>query len=85
MNAIAHASSALSSTGISITIPRTRCGASEATSSVVFAPSDVPPIDGLVELEVVEQRDDLAARRSASSSATCRAAGPTRRGRAGRA
>ena len=41
---IAQASSALSSTGISTTIPRTRFGASEATSSVVLAPSDVPPI-----------------------------------------
>ena len=43
VNAIAQASSALSSTGISITIPRRRAGASEATSSVVFAPSEVPP------------------------------------------
>ena len=44
VNAIAQASSALSSTGISITMPRTREGASDATSSVVLAPSDVPPI-----------------------------------------
>ena len=44
VNAIAHASSALSSTGISITMPRTRVGASDTASSVVLAPSDVPPI-----------------------------------------
>ena len=43
VNATAQASSALSSTGISTTIPRSRSGASDATSSVVFAPSDVPP------------------------------------------
>jgi hypothetical protein len=45
----------LSSTGISITIPRTREGASEATSSVVFAADD-----RVVELEVIEQGHDLA-------------------------
>ena len=49
VNAIAQPSSALSSTGISITIPRSRVGASEATSSVALAPSEVPPIDGLVD------------------------------------
>ena len=43
VNATAQASSALSSTGISITMPRSRSGASDATSSVAFAPSDVPP------------------------------------------
>ena len=35
-------SSALSSTGISITIPRSRSGAAEAISSAVLAPSEVP-------------------------------------------
>lgn len=43
VNAIAQPSSALSSTGISISIPRTRSGAAETTSSVVLAPSEVPP------------------------------------------
>ena len=38
-----HATSALSSTGISITSPRMRSGARTAASSVTFAPSDVPP------------------------------------------
>ena len=42
VKAIAQPSSALSSTGISITIPRRRSGASEAASSAVLAPSDVP-------------------------------------------
>ena len=42
VNATAEPSSALSSTGISSTIPRSRSGAREATSSAVFAPSDVP-------------------------------------------
>ena len=44
MNAIAQPSSALSSTGISISMPLTRSGAAAAASSVAFAPSDVPPI-----------------------------------------
>jgi hypothetical protein len=43
VNATAQASSALSSTGISTIIPRSRSGASEATSRVTLAPSDVPP------------------------------------------
>ena len=43
VNATAHASSALSSTGISTTMPRSRSGASDATSSVALAPSEVPP------------------------------------------
>ena len=42
VKASAQPSSALSSTGISITIPRRRSGASEAASSVVLAPSEVP-------------------------------------------
>ena len=42
VNASAHASSAPSSTGISMTMPRSRSGASEAASSAVLAPSDVP-------------------------------------------
>ena len=49
----------MSSTGISITIPRNRSGAREAISSAVFAPSEVPIIDRLVELEVVHQPDHL--------------------------
>ena len=61
VNAIAHPSSALSSTGISITMPRTREGASDATSSVVFAPERRAADHGLVDLEVIEQRHDLAA------------------------
>ncbi len=43
VNAAAHAGIALSSTGISMIIPRSRSGAIEATSSVMFAPSEVPP------------------------------------------
>jgi hypothetical protein len=43
VNASAHPSSALSSTGISTTMPRRRSGAAAATSSVTFAPSEVPP------------------------------------------
>ncbi len=39
----AQAGIALSSTGISITMPRSRSGASAATSSVMLAPSEVPP------------------------------------------
>ncbi len=42
VNVSALASSPLSSTGISITIPRSRPGASSATSSAVLAPSEVP-------------------------------------------
>ena len=42
VNASAHASSALSSTGISITMPRRRSGADAAASSAALAPSDVP-------------------------------------------
>ena len=60
VKATAQASSALSSTGISSTIPRSRSGAAEATSSVVFAPSDVPPTTASSTLEVVEQRDHVA-------------------------
>ena len=72
VNAIAQPSSALSSTGISITMPRSRSGASDATSSVTLAPSDVPPTTASSTLEVVEQRDDLLGRTTPSSSATCR-------------
>ena len=43
VNAMAHASNALSRTGISITRPRIRSGARTPASSVTFAPSDVPP------------------------------------------
>ena len=42
VKATAQPSSAWSSTGISTTMPRSRSGASDATSSVAFAPSDVP-------------------------------------------
>ena len=42
VKASAHASSAPSSTGISITMPRSRSGASAAASSAVLAPSEVP-------------------------------------------
>ena len=42
VNASAQPSSALSSTGISITMPRSRSGASAAASSAVLAPSEVP-------------------------------------------
>ena len=42
VKAIAQPSSALSSTGISTTIPRTRSGCAAAASSVVLAPSEVP-------------------------------------------
>ena len=42
MNVRALESSPLSSTGISITIPRKRSGAIEAISSAVLAPNEVP-------------------------------------------
>ena len=42
-NARIPASSALLSTGISTISPRTRSGASTATSSETLAPSEVPP------------------------------------------
>ena len=47
VKAIAQPSSALSSTGISTSIPRTRWGEWAAASSVVFAPSEVPPTTAL--------------------------------------
>ena len=53
------ASSALSSTGISSTMPRRRSGARSATSRLTLAPSDVPPTTALSTPEVVEQPDDL--------------------------
>ena len=43
VNAAPQAGIALSSTGISMIIPRSRSGASAATSSVMLAPSEVPP------------------------------------------
>ena len=60
VKATAQPISAWSSTGISITMPRRRSGASEATSSVVLAPSEVPITTASLDLEVVEQRHDLA-------------------------
>jgi hypothetical protein len=42
VNASAHASSAPSSTGISMTMPRSRSGAKADASSAVLAPSEVP-------------------------------------------
>ena len=44
---IAQPSSALSSTGISISIPCTRDGSAAHASSVVLAPSEVPPSTAL--------------------------------------
>ena len=43
VKAIAQPISALSSTGISTIMPRTRSGACTAASSVALAPSEVPP------------------------------------------
>jgi hypothetical protein len=43
VKAIAQPSSALSSTGISTTMARTRSGACTAASRVALAPSEVPP------------------------------------------
>ena len=85
VKAIAQPSSALSSTGISTTMPRTRSGASSAGLQRRVGAQRGAGDDGLVDLEVVEQRDDLLAEAAASSSASCRAGGPTGRGRAGRA
>ena len=62
VKAIAQPISAWSSTGISITIPRTRSGACAAASSATFAPSDVPRTTASGSSEVVEQRDHLARR-----------------------
>ena len=61
VKATAQPSSALSSTGISITMPRRRSGARAAASSVVLAPSDVPITTASGGAQVVEQRHDLAA------------------------
>ena len=47
VKAIAHPSRALSSTGISISMPFTRSGAAAAASSAVLAPSEVPPMTAL--------------------------------------
>ena len=55
------ASTALSRTGISTSSPRTRPGASTATSSETLAPSDVPPMTA------------WSAPRWSSSSTTCSA------------
>ena len=43
VKAAPQAGIALSSTGISMIIPCSRSGACEATSSVILAPSEVPP------------------------------------------
>jgi hypothetical protein len=43
VKASAQPSSALSSTGISTSMPRTRSGAATVASSVALAPSEVPP------------------------------------------
>ena len=85
VKASAQPSSALSSTGISTTMPREpiRRGGGDLERHVRAERGAAD--DRLVEPEVVEQRDRPARRRSASSSATCRAAGPSRRARAGRA
>ena len=61
MNARAQPSSALSSTGISISIPRRRSGAAAATSSETFAPSDVPPITASPQIELVHEAEHLLA------------------------
>ena len=60
-NARMPASSALSSTGISAITPRTRSGASTATSREALAPSEVPPTTAWSMPTVVQQRDDLLA------------------------
>ena len=55
------ATSALSSTGISMNRPRATRGWRVAISSAALAPSEVPPTIGPVELEVVDQRGELVA------------------------
>ena len=64
VNASAQPSSALSSTGISITIPRRRSGASDGGLERGVRAQRRAQHDRLVDLEVVEQRDDLARRTS---------------------
>ena len=59
VNASAHASSALSSTGISITMPRRRSGAYAADLERRVGAQRGPEHHGLLDLEVVEQRDRL--------------------------
>ena len=51
----------MSSTGISITIPRSRSGAVAAISSAVLAPSEVPITTASLDLQVVHQRHHLLA------------------------
>ena len=62
-NARIPASTALLSTGISMISPRTRSGASTATSRETLAPSDVPPTTACARTEVVQQRHDLLGER----------------------
>ena len=76
-------SSALSSTGISTTMPRTRSGAAPRRLSATFAPSDVPAITASSTLEVVEQGHDLLGELRHRVAPHVRAGGRTRRGRAG--
>ncbi len=83
VNASALPSRPLSSTGISSTRPRRRSGWAEATSSAGVGAERGAHHDRLLDAEVVHQRDDLLARRRPSSSATCRAGGPSGRARAG--
>ena len=59
VNATAQASSALSSTGISTTIPRSRSGASDADLERRVRAERRAADDRLVDAEVVEQRDDV--------------------------
>ena len=58
------ATSALSSTGISMNRPRATRGCRAAISSAVFAPSEVPPTIGPVDSEVIDERRHLVGERA---------------------
>ena len=61
VKAIAQPSSALSSTGISTTMPRRRSGASDGDLERRVRAERRAAHHGLLDLEVVEQRDHLLA------------------------
>ena len=85
VNASAQPSSALSSTGISIDHPAQPLRRLDGGLERRVGAQRRAQHDGLVDLEVVEQRDRPRGRTRSSSSATCRSGGPSGRGRAGRA
>ena len=85
VKASAQASSAPSSTGISITMPRSRSGASDGRLERGVGAQRRAEHDRLLDLEVVEQRDHLLAEEGHRVALRVERALRARRGRAGRA